>query len=189
MTQAIRKSRLSPLLPAIGDAIPTRFKDKYLHLQNLGNNLGDKIFAAKTKTESTPGVWPALDGIDNRVPISEIVPGSKRVTIIGNNMGNGEFGPGIEQFAKNLREQGVEVNIFNESVISLAADREWRKLTSKGVLTSESVLNSKLYLENSHWVHNAVKNGDSIIDLGRLKVKKTYPDTFYEMEREVVYGK
>jgi hypothetical protein len=101
------------------------------------------------------------------------------VVVIGEGMGR------VGAARDALIENGAKnVEIFNPSDKAMA---EWNSLTSGGVhLSDDAAKGSLLYQENAAWIKNVTESGKTILDIGHDGRNAT--STFYEMEKQTVYG-
>lgn len=108
----------------------------------------------------------------------------KKIAVIGRSMGDGET-PGVKKYAKKLKQEGYDVEIFDGPQISPGALSEWRSLRDKyGIIPDDVIVNSKIYKENRLWIQGLKSGNYSVIDIG--DPNKAGKSIFYDMERDAL---
>ena len=102
-----------------------------------------------------------------------------KVAVIGRSMG------AVEVYAADLRATGSNVELFDKSVISESAQKEWTSLKEfypNGRIPDEVVPNTLMFKENEAWIGKLKSDGYSVVDSGNpLQMGRS---VFYEMEKE-----
>jgi len=102
------------------------------------------------------------------------------IVVIGEGMGRVKDAKGalLENGAKN-------VEVFQPSSDAM---KEWNALTAGGeYLSADMVEGTMLYKENVNWIQQATQSGKTILDIGNDG--RAMESTFYQMEKQTVYGK
>ncbi|MEQ6340891.1 MAG: RHS repeat-associated core domain-containing protein [Gammaproteobacteria bacterium] len=109
-----------------------------------------------------------------------------KVAVIGRTMGNAET-KGVRGYAEALRNQGYNVDIFDGSLVSDAAQREFAQLTAGGRrLTNQELFQTQMYQENKLWAAKIKTEGYTVIDLGYPSMYSFSP--FYTMEKQTIFS-
>lgn len=124
----------------------------------------------------------------NGLKAERILRGSgKKVAVIGRTMGSSQI-KGVRDYANALRTQGVNVEIFDGTMISKAAQREFAQLTAGGRrLTNQELVQTLMYREDKAWATKLKIEGYTVIDLGNPYPRTTGFSPFYSVEKKIVF--
>ncbi len=83
----------------------------------------------------------------------------------------------VKQVAEGLKN----AEVFTPSAGAL---KEWNKLNTGKQLSDDIVKGTQMYRENVEWINKVKKEGYDVLDTGGGTTS-----TFYNMEKEAIYGK
>ncbi len=105
-----------------------------------------------------------------------------KVSVIGRNMDD------VRPFAKALKEQGYNVEVFDPPVVSKEAAAEWTQLTGPGKarLTPAELQQTKMFKENQAWAKALQGDDTTVVDIDNPR--NAPASDFYEMEGQTIFG-